>query len=290
MKRACDMGWIELSTLPGQKLDSKEHGFNYWRIENGSVWHQGRRLRRADPETFEIRSDYEQVFIARDKDYVYHAWSLVSKIDRDSFKDAGGGYWVDLNRAYCEYETSIRPLKGDDARQFTYLGGPYARDSAFAYYAGRVMKTCTNPMLLHLVVDSDCWYASDKTRVYHDGAELRGADFTTWTHVEGGFSRDLNSVYFGSKKLPGVKVASWRIIADNYSRDERSVYNCCFKLKGVNPDEWQSLQHGYSTDQRNVYYGSSQIVGAEPQTFEVTGEGTAKDKHHTYEGSRHTNA
>ena len=285
MKWECDLGWVNLSTLPGQKLDCKEYGFNYWRIEDGSVWHQRKRIRKADPATFEIRSDYDQVFVGRDKDHVYHAWSLVSKINRDTFKSAGGGYWVDQYRAYYEFETSIKPLKGEDARHFKYIGGPYARDAEFAYYAGRVMKSCTDPMLLHLVVDDDCWYAGDKTRVFYDGAELRGADFASWTHVEGGFSKDVSSVYFGSKKLPGAKVASWKIIADNYSRDEKSVYNCCFKLKDVNPDEWQPLSHGYSRDQHNVYYGSSQIEGSDLETFEVTGEGTAKDKHQTYEGS-----
>jgi len=279
------MGWVKLSTLPGQKLDNKEYGFNYWKIEEGSVWHQKKRLRRADPETFEIRSNYDQVFIARDKDHVYHAWSLVGKIDRDTFEDAGGGYWIDQNRSYCEYETSIRPLRGDDARQFKYIGGPYARDSVFAYYAGRVMKTCTEPMLLHLVVENDSWYAGDKTRIYSDGAEIRGADFNSWRHLERGFSRDINFVFFGSKKLPRVNVASWRIIANNYSRDDKSIYHCCFKLKGVSPDEWQLLQHGYSKDHRNVYFGSSQMAVADPQSFEVTGKGTAKDKCHIYEGS-----
>ncbi len=68
------MGWLKLNEASEQKIDSKEYGFNYWKIEDGYVWHQGRKLRKADPESFEVRSDHSQIFIARDKNNVFHAW------------------------------------------------------------------------------------------------------------------------------------------------------------------------------------------------------------------------
>jgi len=247
------MGWVKLKELPGQKVDSKKYSFNYWKIEDGCVWHQGRKLRKADAETFEVRDEDSQIFIARDKHHVFHAWTLVKSIDRNSFEEAGGGYWLDCNNAYCEHETSIKPLKGNDADNFKYIGGPYARDSHFAYYAGRVLKNCACPLELELVTEDDCWYVGDGTSVYYDGAELKGVDFESWKKAVGGFSLDKNTVYFGSKKLSSVKLGSWKVIEGVYSSDEKHVYYMNLKVKGADPSTFEVIGDGLARDAFNEY-------------------------------------
>lgn len=274
------MGWVKLKEL--QKVDSKAHGFNYWKIEDACVWHQGRKLRKADVDSFEIREDDAQVFIARDKDNIFHAWSLQKTIDRDTFKDAGNGYWLDCHFAYYEHETSIKPLKGEDAKHFKFIGGPYARDSKFAYYAGRVLKTCEAPLNLQLMLDDNCWYAGDGSQVYFDGAVIKGADFQTWKKLDGGFSCDSKNVYFASKKLPSVKLDSWKIIRGVYSADSTHVYYMNFKLKGADPKTWQLVEHNYSKDSNCVYYGNKIVEGADSKTFAVLGLRSAKDKNNEY--------
>ncbi|NOQ23219.1 MAG: hypothetical protein GQ565_11300 [Candidatus Aegiribacteria sp.] len=181
------MGWIKLKELPGQKIDSREYSFNYWKIEEGYVWHQGRKLRKADPDTFEVREDYSQIFIARDKNHIFHAWTLMNNIDRNTFKEVANGYWIDCNIAYCEHETSIKPLKGQDVDNFKFIGGPYARDSVFAYYGGRSLRNCQAPLKLQLMIENDCWFVGDGSSVYYDGAEIKGANFPTWKKLKEGF-------------------------------------------------------------------------------------------------------
>ena len=278
------MDWIRLSSLPQQRVDSREYSFNYWKIECGTVYHQGRPLRKADPKTFEVRSDYSQVFVGRDQNNVFYAWSMVAKIDRNSFSEVGGGYWEDMNAAYYEYETSIRPLKGSSVDSFDYVGGSYARDADFGYYAGRMLKSCKNPMELELMDSTDCWFAGDGKSIWFDGVELKNADFASWQRIEGPFSKDKNTVFFAERKLPFVRATSWRIIAENYSRDERNVYSGCFRLKGADPDSWQFLGYGYSKDRSKVYYGNDVIESADVDTFEVIGERRGRDKNHVFDG------
>ena len=278
------MKWVKLEDLPGQKIDSQEYGFNYWKIEDGYVWHQGRKLRKADTETFEVRKDHCQIFIARDKENVFYAWTLEKGIDRDSFQGVGNGYWKDCNFAYCEHETSIKPLKGEDSKNFKSVGGPYARDSKFAYYGGRPLKNCQDPLKLAMIVKGNSWYAGDGTTIYYDGAEIKGANCSTWKLIEGGFSRDNNSVYFGSKKLPRVNIDSWKVLTGSYSSDGISLYHMNFKVKGADPTTWKFLENDYSKDHINVYFCGRIIEGADPESFKVTGERSGKDEFSNYNG------
>lgn len=280
------MGWIKLKELPEQKVDSKDYDLNYWKIEEGYVWHQGRKLRKVDPDTFEVRKDSSQIFIARDKDHVFYAWSLQKRIDRNSFEEVANGYWTDCNFAYFEYEASLKPLKDGDVESFSYVGGPYARDSKFAYYGGRALKNCQYPLQFRMMVENNDWYAGDGSTIYFDGAEIKGADFETWRKLDGGYSCDKDSIYFGSKKLPRVDIDSWKILAKTYSSDKVNVYHMHFKLKGADPGTWQYLESNYSKDRHTVYYLGRPIEGADPESFRVTGDRSGTDKHQSYNGGQ----
>lgn len=279
------MGWIKLTEIPNQRVDDKEYDINYWRIEDGYIWHQDRKLRKADVETFEVRDNEDQEFIARDKNSVYHGWSTVTSIDRKTFEEVANGYWKDKNNVYCEHETSIKPIKGMDPKNFKFIGGPYARDSKFAYYAGRVIKSCENPMGLQLMREDDCWTAGDKEKVYYDGAEIKGADFDSWEKVQGAFSKDNKSIFYGSKKLPQANLENWDIIEGSYSSDEKNVYDMHLKLKKADPKSWELIDHYYSKDKNYVFYGNKIIENADPKTFKVLGPNKAKDKNNKYDGS-----
>lgn len=284
MSEEIGVGWVKLKSLPGQKIDNQCYGFNYWKIEDGDVWHQEKKLRKADAESFEIREDNSQIFIARDKNYIFHAWTLEKTIDRDTFEEIGNGYWKDCNFAYFEHETSIKPLKGKDSKSFKYVGGPYARDSRFAYYCGRVLKNCKNPLDLKMMVPDDPWYVGDGELIYYDGAEIRGADYLSWRLIEEGFSRDKNTIYFGSKKLPRVNISDWKIVERLYSSDGKSLYHMHIKIKGADPATWEFLENDYCKDKNSVYFGDKVIEGADPDSFKVTGERSGRDKLNSYDG------
>lgn len=281
------MAWVRLIDIPGQRIDSSSGNFYYWKIESGQVWHQERKLRKADSASLEVwRGTDDDVFIARDKSHVYYAWSVQKSIDRDSFQSMSNGYWRDKNLAYCEHETSIKALKGSDSKGFRFVGGPYAADGQFAYYGGRVLKSCARPTALELMPDSNSWYAGDGERVYFDGAELKGVQFSDWNYLSGAYSQDGRSVYFGAKKLGRVHLETWERLEDNYSRDSKSVYYLFSKIKGANPETWTYLSQGYSRDGDQLFFGKTLIEGSDVETFEVIGEWTAKDKNHVYRSGR----
>jgi DKNYY family len=171
--------WVGLAKLPKMRRVSSEHpSLVLWEIRDGKIWHQGKQLRSADPDTFEIRAD-EQTFLARDRSHIYHAWTLQKAVDRATFESLGDRYYQDRNRTYLEYETSLKPLKGQDVKRFVVLGSGYARDSVYGYYWGTPLRKCQSPLSLQIVRGDKRWtaeYARDDDHIYYEGAALKDAD------------------------------------------------------------------------------------------------------------------
>ena len=116
-----------MTWLPLSQLNETEHS---WRIQGNTVQFGGtgtyRKLRGCDPATFEVFAEPD-CLIARDRNHVYHGAELLAAVQRDSFAHLGEGYWRDANAIYCEYETSLRPLKGSDAAISAKATPPTAR-------------------------------------------------------------------------------------------------------------------------------------------------------------------
>lgn len=136
--------WQKLQTLPNQQTHRGK--ILYWHIRDGAVWHQHRKIRRADPATLEVfQTDGGSGFIARDKNHVYHAWTTLKNIGRASFEHIAAYLWRDKNHVYAEHETSLRPIAEADPATFRYLGQDWAADQCHAYYAARRVKHYTRP-------------------------------------------------------------------------------------------------------------------------------------------------
>ena len=229
------MTWKKLISFPNQKVIGKEYDITYWKVENNKVWHQWKKLMKADIESFEI---YEGTsFIGRDKDFIYHGWTKLSKIDRASFERVSSSYWKDKNCVYAEYETSLKPLKGLDAASFKYLENGFAYDNTFAYYYGYPIKSCQHPTTLR-VIKEDHFFAIDKEQVYYERAVLKNADLETWRLLPYAFSRDDKRIYFTARKLPRVDVETWEHIHRTYSKDKNRVYCMEQVVENASPDEW----------------------------------------------------
>ncbi|MDR2326168.1 MAG: DKNYY domain-containing protein [Acidovorax sp.] len=213
------MAWKRLADCPEQKIIGN-YQIEYWAIRDGKVWHQKRKLAAADPASFEVFEGLD--FIARDAHSVFHAWSRLPKIDRDSFVQHGT-YWRDRHSVYCEYETSLRPLADSDPASFRDLGGGYGADSQQAWYWGRHIKSCVHSSQLQLVADNPL-YASDGHQVYCDGKPLRGAQPASWQLLPSGFSGDGRGIYYMERKLPRVDMATWQHLHRSWSKDKNHVF------------------------------------------------------------------
>ena len=269
------MEWKKLFKLPSNTFKCKEYGIIYWEIKNDKVLHQGRLIRGADASSFEIRveadtakslTDHEQQFFGRDKNHIYHAWSKLKNVDRESFVEVGNNYWKDNNLVYFEYETSLKPLKGNDVKSFVYLEG-YAKDESFAYYFGRPIKSCVNPLELKLIDSSNHLYAADNNQVYFDGVVLKDSDPSTWVLKDNYFSHDAKSAYYGSHKLPRVNIDSWVPNVDPYSTDKDSVFYMGKKLKNSIPESWILLGNNFSRDSKSLYFCNNKLEKIDVRKF-----------------------
>jgi len=253
------MTWTNLTDLPDNRMPTRyDPNKSYWEVIDDKIVHQGRPLRTADVESFELLNGSD--FVARDKNSIYYAWSKLKSIDRETFEYLGNGYFRDKALAYFEYETSLKPLKGNTVEGFEVLGNSYARDKNLAYFGGRAIAKCMSPMTLELVEQSGphpIFAAKDAMNCYYDGAQLKDADPKTWVMGERGFSTDANGVYFGSKRLGKV-----------------------------HPKNWKILEHPYSTDGKNVYLMDQRLQGADVASFEVLPDGSARDKISIFVGKK----
>lgn len=271
------MGWWRLADRPGQRIqDPSFPDIVYWEIREGAVWHQGRKLRGANAAAFEVRAD-DHVFVARDDQRVFHAWSRLNDVDRETFEVLGDGYFRDVRLAYYEFETSLKPLKGRDRERFVVLGNGFARDAVHGYFCGKPIRGCTAPLTLGVVEAAGALpYAIDDEHVYFEGAVLKRAKPEEWVLLGGAFSRAGRHGFFGARKLPRVDVESWVPIVDDggtftsYSRDARSVFVMFLRLPDANPATWTRIAGSYSTDGVRVYFVDRVLEGVDVASFEVT--------------------
>ena len=130
--------WQKLQTLPNQQTHRGK--ILYWHIRDGAVWHQHRKIRRADPATLEVfQTDGGSGFIARDKNHVYHAWTTLKNIDRASFEHIAAYLWRDKNHVYAEHETSLRPIAEADPASWRHLHDSFSKKLRHVYYGTRII-------------------------------------------------------------------------------------------------------------------------------------------------------
>lgn len=282
------MNWIPISQFD-QFRDSPDYefyNFDSWTIRDGAIYFSGgRKLRQADVAIFEI-VDAECLFVARDDGRIFHAWSLQKKIDRATFRALGDRYFKDDSLAYFEFETSLKPLKGRDSKDFKNLGCGYARDGAFGYFWGAPLRKCQSPKALKVIKATDdktMDYAMDKEFVYCEGGALKGADLDSWQPHIRGFSIDRNNVFYHTDRLSRVDVDSWQHFSSCYSRDKNHVYCMNRQLKGALPDQWRFLNNDYSTDGERVYRIGNEVPDADVKTFQVSPDGEARDRNGVFE-------
>ncbi len=237
-KKVAIMTWQKLITMPAQKIIGK-YEIEYWSIRDGKVWHQDHKLAAADASTFEVfkTNDADDCpFIARDAASIFHAWSRLAKIDRDSFVKSGI-YWLDKTQVYFEFETSLKALAGSDAASFKSLGGSYAADKNIAWYYGRRMKNCMQTKSLRALLEND-FYASDTEFVYFDGKPLPGANQAHFKLLNSKefYSSDGKNIYYAERKLPRVDLVTWQHVYRRWSKDKNHVFDMNTIEQGISPD------------------------------------------------------
>jgi hypothetical protein len=109
--------------------------------DKSTIFCRGRKLNKADPETFRVLEGYRDStgahtagVWARDKAHIYR-FNDVKKMDAATFEQLGVCYARDRDRVYA-YGTVVR---GVDPAQFEVVGGPCGRSGSKLYCEGYVV-------------------------------------------------------------------------------------------------------------------------------------------------------
>ncbi len=181
--------WVRVNNHDLKKIETEVDGADadsfrafkfskkHWARDKNHVYFEGRRLRSADPETFEIVDAANK--ISRDADNEYEG-SRKTRNDAERFvslgmysKDIHGVYWFD------------KPIPGADFASFELIKKPNSK------------------------YKNDRAWARDKNRVYCDGRFLPLADPKAFKLLGANYGADQNRVYYCAKLLPAAKPGSF---------------------------------------------------------------------------------
>lgn len=248
--------------------------FNYGR-DARHVFHQGRVIEGADPETFVF---FHRSY-ARDKHGIYgpsrriservmqfrliddaYATDGVRHFHEDVVIDEPGFELMEPGYGYARTSTRVfrfgKVLEGVDARTFevTWPVNSTTRDKNHVYFQDRPIHGA-DPVTFELI--SPHYLFRDRRAVYLEGQEIVGADPKTARpsefHV---YTIDRNHVFRGTKKL------------------ERDVAS------------FEELQPPWSKDRFGIYHDDKRVPEADLATFRAISVGSAEDRNYRYQSGR----
>jgi len=208
----------------------------YWK-DDKAVYCEGRKIRGANPKTFEVLGDSW----AKDDKHAYYAMYMVAKSDPASFVRLNALYAKDKNFAYSAFSHIV---KDADPETFEVLDAGIPTEGCFSF---------TDPV--------KAGYARDKDHVFYYASTVgkptivKDADCETFVSLGNEYGRDSNNVFCEKRKLQGANVSSWRYLGYWYSTDGKKVY---FENKAssiVDAGSFILLEpfDGWAKDRNNYY-------------------------------------
>lgn len=210
-------------------------------------------------------------------------------------KDKRSVWFCDTYRKGQEYFAvkHYRALRidGADAASFRMLNAYYARDTSRVYHDGvgfGVRDIATYERIGDM-------HARDRVSGYYLRAEIPGSDGSSFTFVDGHYSKDRAHVFWSdydsgngahppvevSVALPDADPTTFVMLEAQYAADARQVY---YQGRVISGDRtsFRVLERDYALSDSQVFYRGEVLRGADAATFVVlpaTGDGpTAQDK------------
>jgi len=210
-----------------------------YHIRDNAIFYEGRRVHRADVESFEQLSQQWGV----DRQRVYAFWRERKQIDRASFRLLNAIYAVDKSRVH--YNVGI--VSKADPNTFQALDPGYFCSK----HGGETWRTGG--------------YGCDSQSVWWWNLRIHGADPKTFVSMRNGFGYDVNHVYCEHRRIKGANPRTWVPGPEWYSADTRHGFCYAKAIKGLDV-EWMSAVYGALDcvrDRERYYLGLHPIPKAE---------------------------
>ena len=261
------------------------------------VFHNGGRISDADPATFQMLANRED--LAKDAKRVYRDGGVIQGADPATFALTA---MYDLSKDAKDYYLRLKPLHVKDMASFQVLEPQQWHTDNLIWARERdqfFVREQATPIAdgASFQVIQSC-YAKDAKQVYFGAGVLAGADAATFQGcggLYGELAKDAKQVYWEGKVVEGCDAASFEYLRLHFAKDRQHAYFCyssgsppkilpgsdakTFEVIGVAADDF-----GYAKDAKQVYRGGNIIPGADPATFVVDPSDTenASDKHRHY--------
>ncbi|MBN2096404.1 DKNYY domain-containing protein [Candidatus Peregrinibacteria bacterium] len=281
--------------------------------DKNAVYFRNAVIKNADPATFEVigfnyGKDAENIFY---ENYEINMESQDNDVkpDYESFEVLGEDYARDKDNLYCWGEIQRKEAGSvgvffDNAPKGKVEEGNrswavpcdftnhHLKTNEYAEYDEVKIKGVN----VNTFVRLGNLYAADRSRIYCDFYELRGADYASFHSpiMEDNrfqpqrYAIDKNHAYYFCHPLEDVDLNTFEIMPSRnpgdpeYSKDKNNVYFREFKMPDVDLTTFEILEGDYAKDRNKVYYRENVLVGADLETF-TSEHGTAKDKYSRFQ-------
>jgi hypothetical protein len=208
----------------------------FWKNDK-AVYCEGRKIRGANPKTFEVIGDWW----AKDDKHAYYGMYVLRKSDPTSFVRLNALYAKDKNFAYGAYGHIVKDADSETfevidagiptSKNFTFkqLGNAgYAKDKSNVYYyvatEGRptIIKGANPQTFISLGNE----YGRDDKNVFCEKKKIQGANAHLWRYLGWWYSMDNKRIYFRNKAIPDADIESFILLESfgGFAKDKNSYY------------------------------------------------------------------
>lgn len=229
-----------------------------------NVYYKGVKIEGADGATADIFDKNNDGYIT-DKSSVFYCDKKLPALP-SSFTSMGFGYATDGENVFFR-DTLI---KGADAETFVPTSYGSAGDKFAKYSFARPITKNLRKDFQNIAGD----YFKDGKNIYYKNVVLPGADYESFSHLDGEHeSLDISDILASEdERLESAKNSE-------YAKDVKNVYYTGLVVQGADPYSFEILHHqatsssdkteynAYSKDANHVYYLGKEIVALSPFEF-----------------------
>ncbi|MDA8018918.1 MAG: DKNYY domain-containing protein [Thermoanaerobaculia bacterium] len=245
------------------------------------VFRRGRKIKGADPATFEVLEPY----YARDREqvYTYASWhretNVVEGADPGSFLPMGSEFGTDKDRLYFLGDLDEQSKTNGDSRVVAFVE---EHSDLVGYWW--TSTTRLDPASFEVVSDG---FARDSASVYLHGVRLPAVQPSGFRNLGGGFGLNRQGAFwFEVSRRGDVLWFDEDGDSDQLFREGPGGVVDGGPLTAVDPSRLVVHGGGYASDGQSCFFYNQRIDGADAATFRVLGHDVACDGRRVYQYGR----
>ena len=196
-------------------------------------------LKKADYKTFIEIENNTNLYLAKDKRYIYVDGSILIGADPRTFKQIKEYYWKDKNYVYLlGYGNEVSKINSADISSFYLLDNNlWAKDKKSIFYGSEKLEFVNRDKF---IVINENWGKDDKY-FYWQNLKLESIDFKTAEILNLNFIKDKYNVFFHNEIVIGCDASTFRTDGIGYNgHDNKNMFDGTTNL-GPITDEYRKM-------------------------------------------------